>query len=183
MDPRYLVKPPTLQNHHPHPDPAAFMEPSRPVMGPVNQLLHLRQGDCSIEDYDYQFCELSYQLPFDEIALKDIFHFGLHESVKSWFPGEEFNCSLKDFMDYALILSGSAFTVGVVEEEHDTPAVLFFQSLLPFMATASEPLHKMATQRLFTKWLPFQNLVTSQLIIQSLMSHLPESRHGQRCCF
>ncbi len=71
-------------------------------MDPFNQLLDLRQGSLSIEEYVTQFCVLSDKVPFDEVALKNIFRFGLSKPVKSWLPEGKFNVSLKDFMDYAL---------------------------------------------------------------------------------
>ncbi len=105
-------------------------------MDPFNQLLDLRQGSQSIEEYVTQFCVLSDKVPFDEVALKDIFRFGLSEPVKSWLPEGKFNVSLKDFMDYALLCAGSSFTVGVAEEERDTASVTE-------MADAPECTHKM----------------------------------------
>lgn len=50
-----------------------LFEHFRPIMDPIDQLLHLQQEDLSIVDYVHQFCELSYQVPFDEIVLKDLF--------------------------------------------------------------------------------------------------------------
>ncbi len=106
-------------------------------MDPFNQLLDLHQGSISIEEYATQFCVLSDKVPFDEVALKYIFCFGLSEPVKSWLPEGKFNVSLKDFMDYALLCAGSSFTVGVTEEERDTASVTE-------MADAPECTHKMA---------------------------------------
>lgn len=48
-------------------------------MDPVDQLLQLQQGGLSIGEYVHQFCELSYLV--DETALKDIFRFGLNETL------------------------------------------------------------------------------------------------------
>ncbi len=89
-------------------------------MDPLDQLLDLRQGSAAIEEYFTQFLEISDKVHFDEVFLKDIFRFGLSESVKSWLPEGKFNVSLKNVIDYALMVAGSAFTVGVVEEERDT---------------------------------------------------------------
>ncbi len=62
------------------------------TIDPVDQLLGLRQGDRSIEDYVQQFCELVYQVPlYDETLFKDLFRFGLNEPVKSRLPGWEVN--------------------------------------------------------------------------------------------
>ncbi len=69
--------------------------------------------------------------------LKDIFHFGLNEPIKSCLPEGKLNCSLKDFVDYALLCADSSFTVGVAEEERDTASVTE-------RADAPECTHKMA---------------------------------------
>ncbi len=111
-------------------------------MDSIEQLLHLRQGGLSIEEYVHQFGELSYQVPlYDEILFKDLFHFGLNEPIKSlhksFFPGGEFKGSLSVFMDYALKLSDSLFTVGATEEDRD--AVLPRERM-----PAPEHAHKMA---------------------------------------
>ncbi len=99
------------------------------------QIFDLRQGRLSIEEYVTQFCLLSNKVHFDEVALKDIFRFGLNEPIKSWLPEGQFNVRLRDFMDYALLCAGSSFTVGVVEEESGTASE---------MVDAPECVHKMA---------------------------------------
>ncbi len=86
-------------------------------MDPFDQLLDLRQGSSSIVEYIIKFCEIAYKVPFDEAMLKDIFRFGVNEPIKSCLPAGKFNCSLKDFFDYALLCAGSSLTVGVSEEE------------------------------------------------------------------
>ncbi len=107
-----------------------------PGMDPFDQLFDLRQGSSSIEDYVTQFCEITYRVPFDEVLLKYIFCFGLNKPIKSCLPEGKFNCSLKDFMDYALLCADSLFTVGVAEEERDTASVTE-------MVDAPERIHKM----------------------------------------
>ncbi len=62
---------------------------------------------------------------------------GCSEPVKSWLPEGKFNVSLKNLMDYALMVAGSLFTVDVAEEEHDTASVTE-------MADAPESTHTMA---------------------------------------
>ncbi len=69
---------------------------SRPVtpwpgMEPFNQLLDLKQGSSPIEEYVTQFYEISCKVPFDEVALKYIFCFGLSELIKSYLPEGKFN--------------------------------------------------------------------------------------------
>ncbi len=119
---------------------SSFSKEPWPGVDPFDQLLDLRQGNSSIEEYVTQFCELSYGVLFDEVALKDIFRFGLNEPVKSWLPEGQFNMSLKDFMDYTLLCAGSSFTVGVEEKERDTVSVTE-------MADVPECTHKMADTR------------------------------------
>ncbi len=98
-------------------------------MDSIDQLLHLRQGGLSIEEYVHRFCELSFQVPlYDEFLFKDLFHFGLNRHIKSLFhkslfPGGEFNGSLRGLMDYALLHAGSSLTVGVAEEQCDTASL------------------------------------------------------------
>ncbi len=90
-------------------------------MDSIDQLLQLRQGGLSIEEYVHQFCELTYQVPlYDEILFKDLFHFGLNRYIKSLFPGGEFKCCLRGFIDCALLCAGSSLTVGVSDEERNT---------------------------------------------------------------
>lgn len=53
-------------------------------MDPADQLLHIKQDYLSFEKKNVQqYCELSFQVPFDEIALKDIFRYGFNEYIKS----------------------------------------------------------------------------------------------------
>ncbi len=101
------------------------------------RLCDLRQGNLSIEEYVSQFCLLSNEVNFDEVALKDLFRLGLNEPVKSWLPEGWFKASLRDFMEYALLLAGSSFTVGVAEEDSDTKSG-------SKMVDAPECVHKMA---------------------------------------
>ncbi len=90
-------------------------------MDSIGQLLHLRQGGLTLEEYVHQFCELSYQVPlYDESLFKDLFYFGLNSHIKamfnkSLFSGGVYNGSLRGLMDYALLYAGSSFTVGVAE--------------------------------------------------------------------
>ncbi len=127
----------SLQKTSPKRGFSSFSKEPWPGMDPFDQLLDLKQGSSPIEEYVTQFYEISCKVPFDEVALKDIFRFGLCEPIKSYLPEGKFHCSLKDFMDYALLCAGSSFTVGVAEEEHDT-------ALTHVMADAPEHDCKMA---------------------------------------
>ncbi len=60
---------------------------------------------------------------FKDVALKDIFRVGLNEPIRSQLPGEKIRWSLEQYIDYALLLSGSSYTVVVAEEERNNPPV------------------------------------------------------------
>jgi len=60
---------------------------------------------------------------FNEVALKDIFHHGLDESLCYKLHGGKIHFSLEEYTDYVLSLSGSNFTVGFTEEEQHKPTV------------------------------------------------------------
>ncbi len=49
---------------------SSFSKEPWPGMDPFDQLLDLRQGSSSIEEYVTQFCEITYKVPFDEVMLK-----------------------------------------------------------------------------------------------------------------
>ncbi|KAL0192160.1 hypothetical protein M9458_010456, partial [Cirrhinus mrigala] len=55
-------------------------------MDPASRLFRLRQGNRPIEDYVTDFCELCYLVPFNDVALKDIFHYGLDDPIQSCLP-------------------------------------------------------------------------------------------------
>ncbi len=104
---------------------------------------------------------------------KDIFRFGLSEPVKSWLPEEKFDVSLKVFMDYALMVAGPSFTVGVAEEERDTVSVTE-------MADAPECTHKMAataTGHIITAIHESGKVTASHCDSNEVSADLPESRH------
>ncbi len=114
------VTDPSLQKTSPKQRSSGFSKEPWPGMEAFNQLLDLKQGSLPIEEYVTRFYEISCKVPFDEVAFKDIFRFGLNEPIKSCLPAGRFNCSLKDFIDYALLCAGSSLTVGVSEEERNT---------------------------------------------------------------
>ncbi len=123
MDPHtsHLVRPVT--EYSSAQGSSTFSKEPWPGMDSFDQLLNLRQGSSSIEEYITQFCDLSYRIPFDDVVLKYLFRFGLSEPIKSWLPEGKFNCSLKDFMDYTLFCAGSLFIVGVADEDRDTASI------------------------------------------------------------
>ncbi|KAL0147810.1 hypothetical protein M9458_056887 [Cirrhinus mrigala] len=92
-------------------------------MDPASRLFHLRQGNRPVEDYVIDFCELCYLVTFNDVALKDIFRVGLNDPICSCLPGGKIHWSLEQYIDYALRLSGSSFTVGIADEELCNPTV------------------------------------------------------------
>ncbi len=60
---------------------------------------------------------------FNDVALKDIFRAGLNKPIRSQLPGGKIHWSLEQYIDHALLLSGSSYTMGVAEEECNNPPV------------------------------------------------------------
>ncbi len=96
--------------------------------------MFLRQGTNSIEDYVVDFLELAHLTHLDEICLMIFFRGGLSEPLSSIMPLHDSNWTLDNYSDIALQLSGSPFTVGIAEEENNSPVV----------TSTPEPCHKMA---------------------------------------
>ncbi len=69
----------------------------------LSRLLCLRQGDRAIEDYVEDFCGLCHLVAFNDVALKDIFRFGLNEPLRSQLPGGKIIWSLERYIDFALL--------------------------------------------------------------------------------
>ncbi|KAL0153357.1 hypothetical protein M9458_051353 [Cirrhinus mrigala] len=114
----------------------------------VSRLLCLRQGDQAIEKYFEEFCGLCHLVGFNDVALKDIFRVGLNEPIRSQLSGGKIHWTLKKYIDHALLLAGSHFTVGVMDEELHNPTepttpecfhVLAVMSGIHIMSAAPEP--------------------------------------------
>ncbi len=113
--------------------------------------------------------------------LKYIFRFGLNEPIKSCLPEGKFNCSLKDFMDYALLCAGSSFTeerdIASVTEMADAPNALTKwrrqqRTIISQLIAISQVTTLLNLQSLFTSLLTLQSLFTSLLTFQSLLTSL-----------
>ncbi|KAL0147096.1 hypothetical protein M9458_057620 [Cirrhinus mrigala] len=89
-------------------------------MNPAERLLGLRQGNRPIEAYVEDFCELCYQVDFNN-TFKDIFRFGLSKDISCFMPRNTPHWILEKYIDFAL--SGSPYTVGIVDEGPRNPAV------------------------------------------------------------
>ncbi|KAL0169638.1 hypothetical protein M9458_034234, partial [Cirrhinus mrigala] len=120
------------------------------TMDPASHLFCLRQGNQCIEDYVVDFCELCYLVDFNDVALKDIFRNGLNNPIRSGLPGGKIHWSLEQYIDFALWLAGSPFTVGVADETPCCPQVsakpVNFSVMSGIIQVTSEPHHAMPTK-------------------------------------
>ncbi|KAL0159789.1 hypothetical protein M9458_043514, partial [Cirrhinus mrigala] len=92
-------------------------------MDPASRLVKLHQGNRHIEQYVMDFCELCHLVDFKESFFKDIFFFGLDKDISVKMPSHHHHWSLVRYIDYALLLAGSAFTVGIANDEPYRPPV------------------------------------------------------------
>ncbi|KAI2645036.1 Retrotransposon Gag-like protein 9 [Labeo rohita] len=92
-------------------------------MDAASCLFHVHQGNRPIEKYVTDFCELCHLVTFNDVTLKDIFQHGLDEPICSCLLGGKIHWSLEQYIDFALLLSGSAVTVGIADEEVCNPTV------------------------------------------------------------
>ncbi len=115
-------------------------------MDTARLLLTLEQGLRSLEDYVQEYLEIAYYSDLPDYVLIDFFCEGINQPLKSQLTLEGPRSSLSDFMDYALLTVGSAFTVGVAEE-HDTVLTRVMTATPEHdhkMAVTVESVHKMA---------------------------------------
>ncbi len=98
------------------------------------KMMFLRQGTRSIEDYVVDFLELAHLTQLDDLCLIIFFRGGLSEPLSSIMLLHDPNWMLEKYIDIALQLSGSPFTVGIVEKENNAPVI----------TSTPEPCHKMA---------------------------------------
>ncbi len=89
-----------------------------PGMYTSRLLLTLEQGLRSLEDYVQEYLEIAYYSDLPDCVLIDFFCEGINQLLKSRLSLEGPRSSLSDFMDYALLTVGSAFTVGVAKERN-----------------------------------------------------------------
>ncbi len=107
-----------------------------PGMDTARMLLTLNQGLRSLEDYIQEYLDLAHFSDLLDCMLIDFFCEGINQPLKSRLIREGPHSSLSQFMDYALLTVGSAFTVGVKEERNTAPVTE--------MAEAPECTHKRA---------------------------------------
>jgi len=103
---------------------------------------------CPLEDYVQEFCELSHLVDFNDVALKGIFRNGLNYFLNYLMPDNTPHWTREQYIDHALLLSGSSFTVGIVYEGLHNPTA---------HTTATTPelsMPRLPRQGLFTSCLP-----------------------------
>lgn len=87
-----------------------------------------------------QFLELSHHMPWNDGMLKVCFWSGLDNPISHLMPMEETSCTLTQYMDYALWLSGSSYTVGDAEGPNPaSPEPSQSTSILPKPLGSSPP--------------------------------------------
>ncbi|KAL0185364.1 hypothetical protein M9458_021061, partial [Cirrhinus mrigala] len=120
------------------------------TMDPASRLVRLRQGNRPIEQYVVDFCQLCHLVNLNDVALKDIFRAGLSHPIRSDLPGGKIHWSLEQYIDFALRLAGSPFTVGVADEKPCCPPVsakpVNFSVISGIIQVTSEPYHAMPTK-------------------------------------
>ncbi|KAL0190342.1 hypothetical protein M9458_013040, partial [Cirrhinus mrigala] len=147
----------------------------------TSRLLCLRQGNRAIEEYVEDFCGLCHLVDFNDIALKELFRYGLDEPICSGLPGGKIHWTLETYIDYALRLSGSPLTVGIAEEGPCNPTVAphhnQFTSHLPSQSLLNHSLLTpcLPLQGLLTPCLPLQGPLTPCLPLKGLLTARPES--------
>lgn len=113
-------------------------------MNPAVTLQDLHQGKCPLEEYVRDFCELCDVVDFNDIALKGIFRNGLSDFLNYLMPQTDIPGTLADNIVFALLLSGSSFTVEIEDKEPCNSTALTTPEPRHIMAATSETCHVMA---------------------------------------
>ncbi len=111
-----------------------------------NNLLTLKQGSRSLENYIRKFLAIANYSDLPDCLLIEFFCDGINQPLQSEFRREGPHSSLAQFMDYALLTVGSLLTVGVAEEERGTAFMTEIAATLEHahkMAATADPVHKM----------------------------------------
>ncbi|CAM4549728.1 unnamed protein product [Leuciscus chuanchicus] len=101
-----------------------------------------RQGDQPIEVYVMDFLELARLTCMDELCLMIFFRGGLSEPLSSIMPLHHPSWTLKQYVDLALQLSGSTFSVSVTSAEpelHVMPTLVLATPVLTQLTSAVTP--------------------------------------------
>ncbi len=125
---------------------SSFHEHYWPGMYTASLLISLKQGTRSLEDFIQEYLDVVNSSDFPDDVLIDFFCDSINQPLKSRLICEGPRSSLSQFLDYALMTVGSAFTVGVAEER-DTALIRDMTAALEHaheMAATTEPDRKMA---------------------------------------
>ncbi len=126
----------SLQKTSPHKDPATSQ--IKHFLGMDTRILFaLKQGPRSLENHIREFLACAHYSDLPDIILIEIFCDGINQPLRSQLRREGPRSSLSCFLDFALLIVGSLFTVGVADEDRDTAS-------LTEMVNALECTHKMA---------------------------------------
>ncbi len=157
---------------------SGFSSGQWPGMDIARLLLALKQGTRSLEDYIEEYLNVAYYSDLPDCVLIDFFCEGINQPLKSRLTLEGPRSSLSDFMDYALLTVGSAFTVGVAEERNTALNCVITAALehAHKMAATAEPIHKMAAT---TSQVTF--IYIALLTIQIVSKHLTVSSWRIEC--
>ncbi|KAI2647937.1 Mucin-1 [Labeo rohita] len=156
----YLSRP---YNKCSHMDPLAS-RPSFPVteqsvnkdpaaQNPAAQIMFLKQGERSVEEYVMDFNTLARQTTMSDLCLMIFFRGRLSEPFGSVMPLHQPHWTITQYLNIALQISSSSLTVGVAGKQRDiavTPAVQPARVMAAVperahkMAATVEPVHKMA---------------------------------------
>ncbi len=98
-------------------------------------LFAIKQGIRLLESHFQEILAIAHYSDLPDIILIEIFCDGINKPLRSKLRREGPCLSLAQFMDYALLTVGSAFTVGVAEERDSTSACVM---------AATDKTHKMA---------------------------------------
>ncbi len=113
-------------------------------------LCALKQGPRSLENHIREFLVFTHYSDLPDIILIEIFCNGINQPLQSQLRREGPRSSLSCFLDYALLCTGSSFTVGVTEEESSTAStseMVDTPECVHKMAATTTPRHVSATSK------------------------------------
>ncbi len=119
-------------------------------MDVTRNLFALKQGPRSLEQHIREFLVFTHYSDLPDIILIEIFCNGINQPLQSQLRREGPRSSLSCFLDYALLCTGSSFTVGVTEEESGTAStseMVDTPECVHKMAATTTPRHVSATSK------------------------------------
>ncbi len=118
-------------------------------MDATTLLFDLKQGTRSLEDHIQDFLAIVDYSDLPDIVLMEMFCDGINQPLRARLRREGPRSSLSQFLDYALLTVGSAFTVGVAEEQDTAPNCEITAALehAHKMAATTTPRHISATSK------------------------------------